>query len=66
MVIEIPNMIIFGDIIISGIILTDRVIDHRHIIIIVVIIIRFRSITQSYYRSAHALILVYDVSNQVG
>ena len=25
---------------------------------------RFRSITQSYYRSAHALILVYDVSNQ--
>ena len=26
---------------------------------------RFRSITQSYYRSAHALILVYDVSNQV-
>jgi Ras-related protein Rab-30 len=25
---------------------------------------RFRSITQSYYRSAHALILVYDVANQ--
>ncbi|CAG0916979.1 unnamed protein product [Notodromas monacha] len=25
---------------------------------------RFRSITQSYYRSAHALVLVYDVSNQ--
>jgi len=25
---------------------------------------RFRSITQSYYRSAHSLILVYDVSNQ--
>merc|ERR1712004_173180 len=25
---------------------------------------RFRSITQSYYRSAHALILVYDVTNQ--
>ncbi|CAB4062125.1 RAB30 [Lepeophtheirus salmonis] len=25
---------------------------------------RFRSITQSYYRSAHALILVFDVSNQ--
>ena len=27
---------------------------------------RFRSITQSYYRSAHALILVFDVANQVG
>ena len=26
--------------------------------------LRFRSITQSYYRSAHALILVYDVTNQ--
>ena len=26
---------------------------------------RFRSITQSYYRSAHALILVFDVANQV-
>lgn len=25
---------------------------------------RFRSITQSYYRSAHALILVYDISCQ--
>lgn len=25
---------------------------------------RFRSITQSYYRSAHALILVYDISSQ--
>ena len=25
---------------------------------------RFRSITQSYSRSAHALILVYDVTNQ--
>ncbi|XP_013778333.1 ras-related protein Rab-30-like [Limulus polyphemus] len=25
---------------------------------------RFRSITQSYYRSAHALILVYDISTQ--
>lgn len=25
---------------------------------------RFRSITQSYYRSANALILVYDISNQ--
>jgi len=25
---------------------------------------RFRSITQSYYRSAHALILVFDVANQ--
>jgi GTPase SAR1 family protein len=29
-----------------------------------VLLCRFRSITQSYYRSAHALILVYDVSNQ--
>jgi hypothetical protein len=29
-----------------------------------VFLCRFRSITQSYYRSAHALILVYDVSNQ--
>lgn len=25
---------------------------------------RFRSITQSYYRSAHSLILVYDISSQ--
>ncbi|XP_022644328.1 ras-related protein Rab-30-like isoform X1 [Varroa destructor] len=25
---------------------------------------RFRSITQSYYRSAHALVLVYDISSQ--
>lgn len=25
---------------------------------------RFRSITQSYYRSAHCLILVYDISSQ--
>lgn len=25
---------------------------------------RFRSITQSYYRSANALILVYDISSQ--
>ncbi|KAK6039355.1 Ras family protein [Cooperia oncophora] len=25
---------------------------------------RFRSITQSYYRSAHAIVLVYDVANQ--
>lgn len=25
---------------------------------------RFRSITQSYYRSAHALVLVYDISTQ--
>lgn len=25
---------------------------------------RFRAITQSYYRSAHCLVLVYDISNQ--
>ena len=25
---------------------------------------RFRTITQSYYRSANAIIIVYDVSNQ--
>lgn len=25
---------------------------------------RFRAITQSYYRSAHCLVLVYDISSQ--
>lgn len=37
----------------------------RMMIVMIMVTFRFRSITQSYYRSAHALILVYDVSNQV-
>lgn len=42
----------------------NKVPTHKHVLIIILLPLRFRSITQSYYRSAHALILVYDISCQ--